>query len=66
MPEHLSDREKEVFMYLARGMSILKISEALFISTHTVRRHRYNIMQKLNLDNMTDLIKYALSKGYID
>ena len=62
----LSDREKEVFMYLARGMSILKISEALFISTHTVRRHRYNIMQKLNLDNMTDLIKYALSKGYID
>ena len=64
--EILSDREKEVFLCLARGMSIQKISDTLFLSTHTVRRHRFNIMQKLNLENMTDLIKYALSKGYID
>lgn len=64
--EILSDREKEVFLCLARGMSIQKISDTLFLSTHTVRRHRFNIMQKLNLESMTDLIKYALSKGYIE
>ncbi|MEJ2070220.1 MAG: response regulator transcription factor, partial [Syntrophobacterales bacterium] len=64
--EILSDREKEVFLCLARGMSIQKISDTLLLSTHTVRRHRFNIMQKLNLENMMDLIKYALSKGYID
>jgi len=38
----------------------------LFISVHTVRRHRHNIMHKLHLDTMTDLIKYALNKGYIE
>ena len=65
-PEVLSDREKEVLQCLARGMSIQKVSETLFISVHTVRRHRYNIMQKLNLDSTTDLIRYAFSKGFVD
>jgi DNA-binding NarL/FixJ family response regulator len=64
--EILTDREKEIFLCLAQGMSVQKISNTLFISVHTVRRHRYNIMQKLNLDNITDLIKYAISKGHVD
>jgi DNA-binding NarL/FixJ family response regulator len=64
--EALTHREKEVLPYLARGLSIQQISETLFISPHTVRRHRHNIMRKLNLPSLTDLIKYALSKGYID
>ena len=62
----LTDREKEVLQYLARGMSVQKISDTLFISVHTVRRHRYNIMQKLGLHSMTDLVKYAIAKGYIE
>jgi len=64
--EVLSNREKEVFQYLARGMSIQEISDALFISIHTVRRHRFNIMQKLNLKSMTELVKYAISQGYVE
>ncbi len=36
----LSDREKEVLQYLARGMSTQEISDSLYISTHTVRRHK--------------------------
>ena len=62
----LSNREKEVLQCLAKGMSTQKISDSLYISIHTVRRHRYNIMQKLKLKSTTDLIKYALSEGYID
>ena len=65
-PENLTEREKEILQCLARGMSTQKISDTLFISVHTVRRHRYNIMRKLNLGSMTDLIKYAISKGYVD
>jgi DNA-binding NarL/FixJ family response regulator len=65
-PEILTEREKEILQHLARGMSSQKISESLYISVHTVRRHRYNIMQKLNLHSMTELIKYAISKGYVE
>jgi DNA-binding NarL/FixJ family response regulator len=64
--EVISTREKEVLQCLARGMSTQDISDSLYISIHTVRRHRYNIMQKLKLRSTTDLIKYAISKGYID
>ena len=64
--EALTIREREVLQCLARGMSIQEISDSLYISVHTVRRHRYNIMQKLGLKSMTDLVKYAISKGYIE
>jgi len=65
-PEVLTNREKEVLQCLALGQNIKKISDTLFISVPTVRRHRYNILQKLGLSSMTELIKYALSKGYIE
>ena len=64
--EALTIREKEVLQCLARGMSVQDISDSLYISVHTVRRHRYNIMQKLGLKSMTELVKYAISKGYIE
>jgi DNA-binding CsgD family transcriptional regulator len=47
-------------------MRTQEISDSLYISVHTVRRHRYNIMQKLKLKSATDLIKYAFSEGYIE
>jgi DNA-binding NarL/FixJ family response regulator len=65
-PKSLSSREKEVLRCLAKGMSVQKISDSLFISVHTVRRHRYNIIQKLGLKNMADITRYAIARGYID
>ena len=64
-PELLSTREKEVLHLLANGKSVKDIADLLFISTHTVRRHRENIMKKLNLKGMIDLLKYAFAEGYI-
>jgi DNA-binding NarL/FixJ family response regulator len=61
----LTMREREVLKLLAEGKRVQEIAEVLFISANTVRRHRYNFMEKLNLKSMTDLIKYAISKGYI-
>jgi two-component system, NarL family, response regulator NreC len=61
----LSGREREVLTLLAEGKKTQEIAAALFISVHTVRRHRYNIMEKLNINNLADLVRYAISQNYI-
>ena len=60
----LTRREKEVAKLLAEGKSSKEIGELLFISKHTVRRHRDSIMKKLHLKNLPDLVRYALAQGY--
>ena len=64
-PEVLTKREKEVLKLLAEGKRSKEIAIALYISPHTVRRHRSNIMEKLNFKNLADLVKYAISQSYI-
>ena len=61
----LTMREREVLKLLAEGKRSQEIAEVLFISVNTVRRHRYNITEKLNIKSMADLVKYAISQGYI-
>ncbi len=63
--EPLTPREKEVLKLIAEGKSNKEIAKLLFISPHTVNRHRSNIMETLNIRKTTDLVKYALRKGYI-
>ena len=63
--EILTMREREVLKLIAEGKKTKEIAEALFISPYTVRRHRSNIMEKLNLNNLADLVKYAISQTYI-
>lgn len=64
--EELSDREKQVLKLVAEGYTSKQIGDALFVSVKTVMAHRANIMEKLNIHNRTDLIKYAISKGLIN
>jgi DNA-binding CsgD family transcriptional regulator len=61
----LTGREKEVLKLVAEGNSSRSIAAQLFISVHTVDRHRANIMGKLNLRKATDLVKYAISQGML-
>jgi DNA-binding NarL/FixJ family response regulator len=63
--EVLTMREREILKFLAEGKKSREIAEALFISPHTVRRHRENIMKKLQTKTLADLIKYAISGDYI-
>jgi len=60
----LTIREKEVLKLLAEGKNNQAIAELLHISRYTVRRHRSNIMKKLGLNSLAQLLKYALSRGY--
>jgi DNA-binding NarL/FixJ family response regulator len=60
----LTKREKEVAKLLAEGRSSKEIAELLYIIRYTVRRHRDNIMRKLELKSLADLVRYALTQGY--
>ena len=59
----LSDREREVLQYVARGYSYKDIGERLFISPKTVENHVRNILQKLHLNRKQELIRYAVEHG---
>jgi DNA-binding NarL/FixJ family response regulator len=61
----LSAREKEILKLLAEGRSKKEISNLLYISPRTVDTHRTNILKKLNLKNLADLVKYAIQQGLI-
>ncbi len=61
----LSDREKEIIKCLAEGMNTKAISNSLFISEHTVKTHRRNIMHKLQVKTSAELIKLAMDKGIL-
>lgn len=61
----LTAREKDVLVLLARGFTSKKISEELYVSTHTVDTHRKNILSKLGVNNSAELVQYALRNGLI-
>jgi DNA-binding CsgD family transcriptional regulator len=62
----ISEREKEVLQLVARGKTNKEISDALFISTHTVITHRKNITSKLGIKTIAGLAVYAVLNGLID
>ena len=59
----LSDREREVLQYVARGHTYKEIGEQLFISQKTVENHVRNILGKLHLNRRQELVRYALDHG---
>jgi two-component system, NarL family, response regulator LiaR len=61
--EPLTDREAEVLILVARGLSNQDIADKLVISERTVRTHVSNILSKLQLANRTQAALYALKEG---
>ena len=62
----LSEKEFEVFIYLAKGKSANEIAELLFVSPRTTGTHLYNIKQKLNASTQSDLTLIAIRHGLIE
>ena len=62
----LSPREKEVFRLLADGLSVKGIATQLHISPKTVETHKYNVLEKLAVENLTELTKLAIRHGLIE
>lgn len=59
-------REKEILLLIKSGMLSKEISNRLSVSIHTVNKHRQNIMQKMNADNIIEAIEYARKLGLLD
>ena len=64
--EKLSPREFEVFVLLAKGQSVLQISETLNLSSSTVGTHLYKLKQKLQLSNQSEITLLAMRHGLLD
>ena len=62
----ISDREQDVLKLFANGYSYKKIGEELNISPRTVESHKNNILSKLNLQSVTEMIKYAIKHNLIE
>ncbi len=62
----LTEREREVLKLIASGNTNQEIANLLHLSVNTVQVHRTHIMEKLNLHNRTELVKYALRRGIIE
>lgn len=64
LPTKLSNRERQVLQLVAEGLTSAMIADRLCIALSTVEVHRRNIMRKLNLHNIADLTRYAISNGF--
>jgi len=62
----LSQREIEIIVHLSQGLSYKEIANQLDISTRTVEAHKTNILEKLDLKNTIDLVKFAIKNKIID
>ena len=63
--ESLSEREREIVICIARGMSNKDVADKLFISINTVLTHRKNIFRKLDIHSISGLTIYAVVNGLI-
>lgn len=63
--DRLTAREREVLKLVAEGHTNQEIADLLIVSVKTVLGHRTKIMEKLDIHNRTELIKYAIRKGLV-
>jgi two-component system, NarL family, response regulator NreC len=61
----LTTREREVLQMIAEGQTNKEIANALELSVYTVEAHRGKIMEKLNLHNTGDIVRFALRNGLV-
>lgn len=60
----LTRREKQILKLIAEGSNSKQIGSELNIAAKTVDTHKRNLMEKLGIHNMADLIKYAIREGF--
>jgi len=64
--ESLTDREHEVFLKIAGGMTVSEIADEMFLSVKTVSTYRARILEKLNLKNNAEITYYAIRNNLIE
>ena len=64
--EDLSDREREILGFLARGMTNKAIAAELFLSVNTIRNHVQSVLAKLGAHSKLEAVSTAVREGIID
>lgn len=62
----LTFREKQVLHFMVEGQATKQLADTLGISPRTVEFHRYNLMRKLQVEDVPSLVRRALSQGLVD
>ncbi|WP_423129128.1 LuxR C-terminal-related transcriptional regulator [Gaoshiqia sp. Z1-71] len=65
-PAHLTQSELDIVRLIVTGLTTKEIASKKSISIHTANTHRKNIFRKLNVNNVSELIMYAIKSGWID
>jgi two-component system response regulator NreC len=65
-PNQLTDRERQVVTLIAEGNSTKEVAARLGISVKTADCHRTRIMDKLNVHQTANLVRYAIRQGFIE
>ena len=61
--DKLSSREREVLQLIAEGKATKEVAAMLSVSVKTAETHRRNLMEKLHVDSVAELTKYAIREG---
>lgn len=61
----LTRREREVLRLVCAGYSTREIADTLFLSPHTVSTHRKNILQKVDVRSVAELVSTAVQRGWV-
>jgi DNA-binding CsgD family transcriptional regulator len=62
----VTPREREIIQLIAEGKSNKETAAALGVSTKTVEAHRANVMRKLRLQSISDLVRYAIRNKLVE
>lgn len=63
---NLSNREYQVFLALVQGRGLVDIAEELSLSPKTVSTHKFRLMQKLGVESVSELVRYAMRHGLVE
>jgi len=63
--DRITSREREIIQLLCEGKKNKEIASSLSISIKTVETHRSNVMRKLEIHNVSELVRYAVRRGLI-
>jgi DNA-binding NarL/FixJ family response regulator len=66
IPDRLTSREREIVQLVAEGKSSKEVATALNISVKTAETHRANLMRKLQLHRISDVVRYALRNMIVE
>ena len=64
--KRLSEREHQVLSLIVEGLANKEIADRFHLSVRTIEKHRQSIMKKLGIHKATELVKFAITRGFVD